>query len=301
MEAHGKLVPWARRVVYPPTTGSVEEFRVEPNDIVPEGRDLAHLFSTELAGKLHAKMTEVQNTYGDWQTALSNFKRAAPQDQINYREKAATAEHLYHLQAQELQEFAKHNNSLNLSSRDFGRFRLLAPLFTLEETNRVNRLEWTVLNGNFKEEFLGRMARPSDPILRLGAKDGPWEIEARIPQKHISQVLRAYERIGEGEPLDVDFILRTDPTRTYRGKMYRDKIASEAIPNRDEKDEPEPEVIAFISIDDESIDPAYRLSREALTSGTEIHAKIKCGKHRLGYALFYGVWEFFYEKVVFFF
>jgi hypothetical protein len=73
------------------------------------------------------------------------------------------------------------------------------------------------------------------------------------------------------------------------------------LPNRDEKDEPEPEVIAFASIDDESIDPAYRLSREALTSGTEIHAKIRCGQHRLGYALFYGVWEFFYEKVVFFF
>ncbi len=181
-----------------------------------------------------------------------------------------------------------------------GEFYLRAPAFTPEEKQRINQLEWTVLNGNFKDEWLDKLAKPSDPILKLGAKKGPWEIEARIPQKHISQVLKAYEANG-GQPLDVDYLLRSDPTRTYRGKLYRDRIASEAVPNRDEKDESEPEVIAYISIDDESIDPAYRLSREALTSGTEVHAKIRCGKHKLGYSLFYGVWEFIYEKVVFFF
>lgn len=302
MESHGKLVPWARRVVYPPTTGSVEEFRVEPGDVVSEGRDLAHLFSTELAGKLHTLATEVQNAHDDMVTAQNNalIPTLTPLERINYREKAESAKSLWQKTTLHFQEFVERNHA-STDPREFGRFKLLAPGFTLEEKGKVDRQEWTVLNGNFREEFTGRTARPSDPILRLGAKSGPWEIELRIPQKHISQVLRAYERIGEGQPLDVDFLLRTDPTRTYRGKLYRDRIASEAIPNRDEKDEPEPEVIAFVSIDDASIDPAYRLSREALTSGTEVHAKIRCGKHRLGYALFYGVWEFFYEKVVFFF
>ena len=36
-------------------------------------------------------------------------------------------------------------------------------------------------------------------------------------------------------------------------------------------------------------------------TNTEVHAKVRCGKHKMGYSLFYGVWEFFYEKVVFFF
>jgi hypothetical protein len=30
-------------------------------------------------------------------------------------------------------------------------------------------------------------------------------------------------------------------------------------------------------------------------------AKVRCGDHAMGYSLFYGVWEFIYEKVVFFF
>ena len=197
----------------------------------------------------------------------------------------------------EREEFVENNNA---NPNKLGEYYLRAPSFTAEEKLRVGRREWTVLNGNFSDEWLNKYAKPSDPILKLGAKDGPWEIELRIPQKHISQVMKAYELNGV-DVLDVDFLLRSDPTRTYRGLLYRDHISSEAIPNRDEKDESEPEVIAYVTIDDENIDPNYRLGREALTSGTEVRAKVRCGKHALGYSLFYGVWEFLYEKVVFFF
>jgi hypothetical protein len=198
----------------------------------------------------------------------------------------------------ERQEFIKRNNA-NPSWP--GEYYLKAPSFTPEERDSIGgRRQWTVLNGNFKDEWLGKTAKPSDPILKLGAKDGPWEIELRIPQKHISQILKAYER-KDVDALDVEFILRSDPTRTYRGILKRERISSEAIPNRDEKDESEPEVIAYVSIDDPNIDLNYRLSREALTSGTEVRAKVRCGRHALGYSLFYGVWEFLYEKVVFFF
>ena len=60
-------------------------------------------------------------------------------------------------------------------------------------------------------------------------------------------------------------------------------------------------VLAYVSIDDADIAPADRLPPEQQLAGAEVHAKVRCGNHRLGYALFYGVWEFFYEKVVFFF
>ena len=35
------------------------------------------------------------------------------------------------------------------------------------------------------------------------------------------------------------------------------------------------------------------------TAGTEVKAKIRCGDHSMGYSLFYGVWEFFYEHLIF--
>jgi hypothetical protein len=298
MDSTGKLVPWARRIVYAPTVGQVKEFKVDPGDVVNEGSDLARLSSSELAQKLDTLVSAVLGANDEASTnRFMATQGGASKEQANLLGSEESKRKLAQVKKRELDQFIERNNA---NPNNLGEFYLRAPTFTPEEKNRVGRLEWTVLNGNFRDEWLGRTAKPSDPILKLGAKDGPWEIENRIPQKHISQVLKAYEGNG-GEPLDVDFILRSDPTRTYRGKLYRDRISSEAVPNRDEKDESEPEVIAYVSIDDPSIDPNYRLSREALTSGTEVHAKIRCGKHRLGYSLFYGVWEFVYEKIVFFF
>jgi hypothetical protein len=301
MESHGKLLPKVRRVVYPPTAGKVIEFKVEPGDVVREGQPLAVLYSTEFAEKLNTLATAYRSAQEQADSAVFRAtKDLAGKEKEGLLESAKMKRDEATRRKQELDQFIERNNA-NPDPLKYGEFYLRAPSFTAEERQRVSRPEWTVLSGNFKDEWLDKTAKPSDPILKLGAKDGPWEIELRIPQKHISQVLIAYEGKEVDAALDVDFLLLTDKTRTYRGKLYRKDIASEAIPNRDEKDESEPEVIARVTIDDPSIDPNYALSREALTSGTEIHAKVRCGKHRLGYALFYGVWEFLYEKVVFFF
>ena len=43
------------------------------------------------------------------------------------------------------------------------------------------------------------------------------------------------------------------------------------------------------------------IPRDRLVTGSGVRAKIVCGEYAAGYSLFYGVWEFLYEKVVFFF
>ena len=42
-----------------------------------------------------------------------------------------------------------------------------------------------------------------------------------------------------------------------------------------------------------------QITPELLLSGGEIHTRIRCGNRAMGYSLFYGVWEFLYEKVIF--
>ncbi len=101
--------------------------------------------------------------------------------------------------------------------------------------------------------------------------------------------------------LDVDFLLRTDPTRVFKGKLKEENIAPEAVPNKEESAEAEPMVLAVVSIDDKDIPLADRLPPALLLSDSEVHAKVRCGDRPMYYSLFYGVWEFLYEKVVFFF
>ena len=99
----------------------------------------------------------------------------------------------------------------------------------------------------------------------------------------------------------MDVLLLADPTHVYTGKLARNKIGGEATPNQDEHNESEPVVIAYVRINGSDIPEGDRIPENLLVAGTEVHTKIRCGQHRLGYSLFYGLWEFFYEKVVFFF
>jgi hypothetical protein len=165
----------------------------------------------------------------------------------------------------------------------------------------------TILNSDFREQFINRPVKPNEPILRIGHKGsapGDWVIQLKIPQKHIGQVLQAFDYVKQREnkdELDVDLLLLSAPTKTFKGKLKRSDLGGEATPNRDDNNETEPVVLASIRIDGDDIDPAERLPHDLLVTGTEVHAKIRCGSHAMGYSLFYGVWEFLYEKVVFFF
>jgi hypothetical protein len=299
MEAKGELLPEVRRQIFPPVAGTVRKFRVVPGETVPENRSLAYMHDLQLFKQLHQLMREQENAGHEADEAEKQYGRNdLPQsEKQKFRTDAQKQRTLQESKNKEILDLVQRTNAW---VEEPGYFDLKAPPMTPEEVRKVGRPEWTVLNSNFREEWLNRTAQPSDALLRLGAKNGPWEIVLRISQKYIGQVLQGFD-YQHTDVLEVDFLLRSDPTHTYRGLLYKDRIAGEATPGRDDNNEPEPYVLAFVQVDGPGIPPDMRLPHDSLTSGTEVHAKIRCGKHRLGYALFYGVWEFLCEKVLFFF
>ncbi len=68
-----------------------------------------------------------------------------------------------------------------------------------------------------------------------------------------------------------------------------------------DQQENEPVVLCSVRITGKDIPEDDQIPRGLLVTGTEVHAKVLCGKHKLGYSLFYGVWEFVYEKMFNFF
>jgi hypothetical protein len=301
MEASGHLYPAIRRNVCPPEEGELLRFDVAEGEPVAERRPLAELLSSSIrtkintleadikAARIEADESEVQAR--DTSISLLDKRNLLTRVQIKRAE-------------QENKTFERDQLVARIAARKDrpGHFATLAPVFTPDEVRKLRKREWTVLSGNFKEK-LGQWVRPSDPILRLGAKEGPWELELKIPQKNIGQVLLAFEKLPEdAEPeLDVDFVLQSRTPQLFKGKLHKNRIAGEALPNKDDNDESEPVVLAYVRITGNDIDPEYRVPRSLLLSDTGIKAKVRCGSARMGYALFYGVWEFFYEKVVFFF
>jgi hypothetical protein len=298
MDANGELLPVERQKIYAPHPGFVKKFVVEPNGKYKPGQVLVELEDADLNTKLSALDQEIANC----ESELANLRNLVANGGNNpekLRElnlqiaKKRAAKQTAHLQRQEL---------IRINTADSNRpgwFRAEAPPFSTKRATKDRN--WTVLDTDFVEKFRNQYIKPSDPIMQLGDIEGPFEVRLKIPEKHIGQVNRAFKP-GDPDPcLDVDLLVMSDPTHRYMGKLYRSRVAGEATLDKDEHNESAPVVFAYVSLDDESIPADKRVPREFITTGIEVHAKIRCGDHAMGYSLFYGLWEFMYEKVVFFF
>jgi len=186
----------------------------------------------------------------------------------------------------------------NANPNNPGEFTVAAPPLK-RARNAKGPLKWKVVSADFQEQLTNRWVKPSEPLLRVGNTAGAWQIEMKIPQKHVSQLLRAYKTSDPNEPLDVDVLVTSNQTTTYRGRLYRRDISAEAVQNKDDHNESEFVVYAYVRVNDPDMPAEDHIPEQDLTTGVEVHARIRCGNHSMGYSLFHGAWEFFYEHVIF--
>jgi hypothetical protein len=205
--------------------------------------------------------------------------------------------------------------SYNLVPNRPGWYEARAPQFDAKLKRPSGVSQWTVLNDDRRESLSGRTMQSHEELLRVGNLEGAWHVEQKIPQRNVGQISRAFgdpklhkldqNSLGkDGKPrpyLDVDVLLASMPDTRFLGRLYKDEMAAEAVPNKNEHDENEPVVTAYVKLNLEDIPQDKWVPREHFTTGLEIRTRIRCGDHALGYSMFHGVWEWFYEKVVFFF
>jgi hypothetical protein len=290
MEARGQLLPENCCWLYSEAElAKVVEFAdgVETGNPVSDGQQLIKMYSPRLAQDIVALQAELVALEAEVES-LANRVGAAKNEDDKNRIGAELTQKREILRARGEKRKAMFDR-LNLIENEPGHFWIKAPN------------DGVIMNSGFLENLSGRTVKPSDPLLRIGDKDKAWEIELRIPQRHIGQIRLAFLGKPADYELDVDLLVASAPTQTYRGKLNRAKISPEANIDRENPAETEPVVLASVHIDGPDIDPDDRIPAELLITGTEVHAKVRCGNRPMVYSLFYGVWEFFYEKVVWFF
>jgi hypothetical protein len=298
MEANGQLLPNKRAWVYSPAEGTVKEFLPEglrPGTLVKEGQDVVLMYSTPLAQEMAEHLGKISGALTKQAELRRSMQEAKDRaEKMNYQMQLIDAEAT--LKTETMLLGGKRELYHILPTDRPGFFRLKAPM------------EGIVLTGDFQEQLRGANVKPSQPLLRIGKintqkKPDPseWEIELKIPQKNVGQILAAFNKNGLGDELDVDLLLTTTPTKTFKGKLRRDKISPEAAPNRNDNNESDPVVLAWVRIHGNDIPKEYRVPPDLLVTGTDVHTRVRCGDRAMGYSLFYGVWEFIYEHIVFFF
>lgn len=288
MDAEGALVPRERRWVYSPVEGHVERFAVEEGGQVEPTQNMVLMYDVNLELKLINLTKDIETATKEIQALNSQFGQAPTDEERNrISSEKRKQEALRDLKKKELNSLRERTNSEERP----GYFWLKCPL----------PVSGTILNYGFRENLTNKFVKPTDPLLRVGHKEGPWEVEMKVPQKHIGQILQAFDPKKPDQELDVDLLVLSSPTHVFKGKLARNKIAGEATPNRDDNNEAEPVVLALVRIDGDGILEGERVRDDLRVTDTKVHAKVRCGNRAMGYSLFYGVWEFLYEKVVFFF
>jgi hypothetical protein len=124
-----------------------------------------------------------------------------------------------------------------------------------------------VLTWDVAELLDARPVSRGQIILTVADVRGPWQLELRIPDRQMAHVLSARSRTAR--PLEVSFILATDPARQFRGTI-------EEVGFRAEVDESgESFVPATVKIDRNEI--------PQLVPGATVVARIHCGRRAVGY------------------
>jgi hypothetical protein len=289
MDANGHLLPEERRWAYSPVEAMVVRFPeyVETGSSVLKGQTLIEMRGDKLQSELIDLQSEIAAAEAEIASLRQRYITAqTASEKLSITSEQTQKEHLVRRKRAKREALVEQVEAIEDKP---GYFFIKAPI------------GGNVLNSNFRENLLNKTVKPSEPLLRIGDKERGWEVELKIPQRHIGQVFLAYKDRDPDYELDVDLLLRSRPTQTYKGKLAFAKIHKEANPNKDDPNDTESVVLASVRISGPGIAKDDELPPELLVTGTDVHAKIRCGNRSMMYSLFYGVWEFFYEKVVFFF
>jgi hypothetical protein len=292
MDAKGQLLPIKREWLFSPVPGNINYIKpgLVSGSQVSKGQELMRLFDFNLKEQIEKLNLEIITA-----DAIISQPGSKGGQEGNERELAVEQQKAKVTKLAKQEDLERTIRRTNANPNNPGEFFVRAPMAGI------------VLSADFRENLLGRGVKPNEPLLRIGATDvrspklGDWEIELKIPQKHAGQVLAAFDRMPPGSELDVDLLLMMAPTQVFKAKLRKDKVAAQANPNKDDNNEPEPAVLAWARVSGDDIPEEDRVPRELLLSGTEVHARVRCGNRAMGYSLFYGVWEFLFEKVIFFF
>lgn len=305
MDAKGQLEPVEIGQVFPPIAGQVKTLNYRPGDKVDSDAEIAEMFSDQLAEKLRQPKAELM--INDANLKILNatpISRIQENDRANWELKQTTAAAGVTAQSEALRAIQKvFNADIELPGRYFAK----APKLDLSRVPA--HAKWTLLNSDNREQILGRTVKENEPMLRLGYVEGQWHVMMKIPQRNIGHIMKAFDdpklcRVEEKTGrkfLDVDLLVTSDSDTKRSGRLYLDDVAAEAVPNKDDHNESEPVVIAKVKINLDDFPEDRQIPRALFVTGQDVHARIRCGDRAMGYSLFHGVWEWFYEKVVFFF
>lgn len=268
LESHGQVQPARRRHIYAPADGVITQVSVNNAAAVDEGATLAVMRNPDLD-------LEEQRIRGD--IATSNARIAAIMaTRIDRDRRNSTTTSAGQLAAEEeelKQTLASLTRQLEIVNRRVAELTLRSPI-----AGQVVR--WDLIRS-----LESRPVRQGQLLMQVVDPAGPWQIELRIPDRHVRHVLAAHAATKDNQRLPVRFLFRMSPTTTYSATLDDVNLAT------DLDQEGELSTLARVTVNPKDI--------PNLRPGSSVIAKINCGRRSLGYVWLRELLEFLQTRVLF--
>lgn len=247
----GQLKPQNERRIFAPRDGRIGQLHADHGETVAAGQLLASIQSSELEFEQTRVQGEIQTTTEQLdalRTARLGANPLTAQQRDEYARQTADEERLKKLVA-----------SLQAQQQILDRER--------EALQVRSPIAGQVLTWDLAEALQQRPVKRGQQLMIVADTVGPWVLEVEVPDKDAGHVLDASRQLGPDLP--VAFILATDPSRTYAGRVER--VAQICEPD----DRQQLSMAAVVSVDAAAI-PQRR-------AGAGVVARIECGRRPLGY------------------
>ena len=296
---NGKLQPVLRQNVFAKIDGDVKDVLVEhglwvkgpSEETGEEGTLLLRLDSTELnlaiAG-INGDLDEVREKLRSNDRERNELSGSSQQARVRRAELEG-----------EWREFTAKQKNL-LKQRDL----YLEKMKNLEVRAP---LDGQIVTWDPVELLLNRPVQRSQMVLEIENPQGPWELELLMPEKRMGHIERFRKALKDKDPNDdlkVEFVLATDPDKTFEG------IVTEVGERAEVKGDEGSTVLIRVAINKDDI---LKEIMDAVPSGAEgnekkriylrpgagVSAKVACGYRSVGYVMLCDAIAYFQKNILF--
>ncbi len=267
VSARGTLMPSIRQELYSPWDAQVAEIFVRDGQDVKRDEPLLQLKSSELSIQRVQTLTE-----------LSELKKQIAS--LNLQAEDARRANEFIAEARLQGEISRSEVLLagTQAQLDLVDQRLASLLIK-------SPVDGTVAAFDVQQLLADRPVARGENLLQIADLSSDWRLELAIPEHRSGHVLAASTQ--SDTPLEVDFVLATDIERRLSGQLER--VGTRV----NESEESGGAMVQGIVGLDESTQQHLSVKR----IGSEVHAKLHCGRRSLGYVLFGDVIEFVATRI----
>ncbi|MCA9149280.1 MAG: HlyD family efflux transporter periplasmic adaptor subunit [Planctomycetales bacterium] len=260
LKAEGTLEPVLRKDVFFAANGEVEKVLVKHGDAVEANQVVVELNNNELLqerSKAEAALVTTVTNLDVIERQLKSLRNGGNNELLAERAKLQTEKVGYEHQLKILDD-------------------------KLAKLKVRSAIDGIVTSWDIENVLKNRPVTVGQVAMQVSDPTGPWELEVYLPDNSIGHLLKARDAAKKDE-LPVNFVLKSHTGDSFKGTLAE---VQETAALHDEHGQSYRCKVSF-----DKNDVVTRLNLEVPKQGTEVVAKIECGKRSMAYCLFHELLE----------